>query len=61
MDKEGCTKIVNFKTPGAGVLMFGRGHISLYSEYVVSSTLSIHFTLIALVSRKYDAAFLYHL
>ena len=28
MTKEGCTKIVNFMTPGAGVLMFGRGHIS---------------------------------
>ena len=28
MTKEGCTKIVNFMTPGAGVLMFGHGHIS---------------------------------
>ena len=28
MIKEGSTKIVNFKTPGAGVLMLGRGHIS---------------------------------
>ena len=28
MTKEGCTKIVNFMTPGAGVLVQGRGHIS---------------------------------
>ena len=58
--KEGSTKIVNFKTPGAGVLMLGRFHISHYSEYVLSSTLSINVTLIAIVIRDYDAAFLYH-
>ena len=28
MIKEGSTKIVNFMTPGAGVLVLGRGHIS---------------------------------
>ena len=28
MTKEGSTKIVNFMTPGAGVLALGRGHIS---------------------------------
>ena len=28
MTKEGSTKIVNFITPGAGVLLLGRGHIS---------------------------------
>ena len=28
MNKEGSTKIVNFMTPGAGVLVLGRGHIS---------------------------------
>ena len=40
--KEVSTKIVNFMTPGAEVLMLGRGNIiSHYSEYVVSSTLSI--------------------
>ena len=27
MTKEGSTKIVNFMTPGAGVLALGRGHI----------------------------------
>ena len=59
MTNKGSTKIVNFMTPGAGVLMFGRGHIS-QSEYVVSSTLSIYSTLIAIVLRDYDAAFLYH-
>ena len=26
MTKEGSTKIVNFMTPGAGVLLLGRGH-----------------------------------
>ena len=26
--KEGSTKIVNFMTPGSGVLLLGRGHIS---------------------------------
>ena len=53
MTKEEFTQI------GAGVLMLGRGHIS-YSEYVLSSTLSIYSTLIAIVLRDYDAAFLYH-
>ena len=33
----------------AGVLMLGRCHISHYSEYVVSSTLSMYSTLIAIV------------
>ena len=28
MTKEGYTKIVNFMTPGAGVLVLGRGHMS---------------------------------
>ena len=60
MTKKGCTKIVNFMIPGAGVLMLGRGHISHYSEYVLSSTLSIYSTLIAIVLRDYDAAFRYH-
>ena len=48
MTKEGSTQIVNLMTPGAGVLMLGCGHISHYSEYVVSSTLSIYITLIAI-------------
>ena len=60
MTKEGSTKLVNFITSGAGVLMLGCGHISHYSEYVLSSTLSIYSTLIAIVLRDYDAAFLYH-
>ena len=60
MTKEGSTKIVNFMTPGAGVLMLGRGHISHYSEYVLSSTLPIYSTLITIMLRDYDAAFLYH-
>ena len=28
MTTEGSTKIVNFMTPGVGVLVLGRGHIS---------------------------------
>ena len=28
MSKEGSTKIVNFMTPGAGVLVLGRSHIN---------------------------------
>ena len=58
--KKGSTKIVNFMTPGAGVLTLGRGHICHYSEYVLSSTLSIYSTLIAIVLRDYDGAFLFH-
>ena len=60
MTKEGSTKIVNFNTPMAEVLMLGHGHISHFSEYVLSSTLSIYSTLVAIVFRDYDAAFLYH-
>ena len=58
MIKDWSTQIVNFMTPGAGVLMLGHGHIShIYSEYVLSSTLSIYSTLIAIMLRDYDAAF----
>ena len=62
MTKEGSTKIVNFMTPRAGVLMLGLAiyNISHYSEYVLSSTLSIYSALIALVLRDYDAAYLFH-
>ena len=41
----------------ADVLMLGRGLISHFSEYVLSSTLSIYSTLIATMLRDYDAAF----
>ena len=58
MTKEGSTKIVNFNTPRAGVLMLGRGHISHFSEYVLSSTLSIYSTLIAIMLRDYGCSFL---
>ena len=40
--------------------MLGHGHISRYSEYVFSFTLSIYSTLIAIVLWDNDAAFLYH-
>ena len=41
-------------TPRAGVLMLGHGYICHYSEYALSSTLSIYSTLIAIVFRDYD-------
>ena len=40
--------------------MLGRGHIRHYSEYLSSFTLSIYSTLIAIVLRDCEAAFLYH-
>ena len=36
------------------------GHKSHYSEYVFSSSLSVYFTLIAIVLKDYDAAFQYN-
>ena len=48
MTKEGSTKIIILMNPRAGVLVLGRGHIRHYSEYVVSSTLSIYSTLVAI-------------
>ena len=50
MTKEELTQI------GAGVLMLGRGRVSHFSEYVLSSTLSIYSTLIVIMLRDYDAA-----
>ena len=58
MTKERSVMIVNFITLGAGGLMLGRGYISHYSEYALSSTLSIYITLIAIVLREYNTAFL---
>ena len=51
MSYEGSIKTVTFMTPWAGVLMLGRGHISHYSEYAASFTLSIYSTLIDIVLR----------
>ena len=48
MTKKGSTKIVNFMASGAGVLVLGHDHISYYSEYALSFTLSIYSTLIAI-------------
>ena len=45
---------------GRGSDVRGRSHISFYSEYVLSSTLLIYSTFIAIVLRDCDAAFLYH-
>ena len=60
MTKEGSAKIANFITIGAGSQL-GCGYISHYSEYVLSSTLSIYISLIAIVLKGYNAAFLCHL
>ena len=60
MTKEGSTKVVNFMTPGVGVLMLGRCHISQHSEYLLSCTLSIYLTLIAIMLMDYGASILYH-
>ena len=38
MTQEGSTKIINFMSPGAGVLVLGRGHISHFSKNALSST-----------------------
>ena len=57
---EGYVKIVNFITPGGGVLMLERGHMCHHSKYAPSSTLSIYSTLIAVVLRDYNAAFQCH-
>ena len=58
MNKKASTKIVYFITPGAGFRMLECGNKSHYSEYKVSSTLSIYNILIAFVLWDYDAAFL---
>ena len=58
--KEGSTKIVNVMTPRVGVLMLERCHVSQYSKYVLSSSLSIYSTMIDIVLRHYDASFLCH-
>ena len=60
MTKEGSTKIINFMTPVDWVLMLRRGYVSHYSEYILSSSLSIYSALIPTVLSDYDAAFLYH-
>ena len=36
--------------------MVGRGYISHYTVYALSSTLSIYITLIAIVCKEYNAA-----
>ena len=60
MTKKGSARIVNFFTIGAGGLVLGCGYITHYSEYALSSTLSIYITLIAIVLREFNAALLYH-
>ena len=58
MTNEGSTQIVNFMTPGTGVRVLGLCHISNYSEYVLSSTISIYSTLFTIVLMDYAVAFL---
>ena len=58
MTKERSTKIVNFMNHEAGVHILGRGHLSHYSESVLSSTLSIHSKMIAII--LYNTALICH-
>ena len=60
INKEWSPIPVNFMTRGARVLMLGRGHISHYSDYALSSSLSIFSSLISTVFRDYNAAFIGH-
>ena len=60
MTKEGSAKIVNFITNGAGGRMLGRGYMSHYIEYALSSIVSMNITLIAIVLSEYNAALLCH-
>ena len=39
MTKEDSTKTINFMTPGAGVVVLGRGHISRIGKMHYSSLL----------------------
>ena len=48
-----------FHDPGAGSDVRAWPYMS-YSEYILSSTLSIYSTLIAIVLRDFNAAFLYN-
>ena len=45
-------------TLGAGVLILGRGHVRRYSEYALSSSLSIFSASISIVLWDNNAAFL---
>ena len=56
MTMEGSTKIVNFMTFSAAVLMLGCSHTSHYSEYALSST-PMYSTFNAIVLRDYNTAF----
>ena len=57
---EGSVWIVNFISIGDGGLVLGRGYVGHYIECALYSALSVCITLIAVVLRKYDAAFLCH-
>ena len=59
MTKERSAKIVNFIPTGQRSFLLGRGYISYYSEYALSSTLSIYITLIAIVLSVNNAAFIF--
>ena len=63
MTRGEYVKIVNFIIIGAGGRLLGFGYTKHYSEYELSSNLSIYtlyITLIAIVLREYSAAFVCH-
>ena len=59
MTKEGSTKIIKFITIRVFRYSVAICHYR-YSEYALSSNLSIYIPLIAIELSKYDAAFLCH-
>ena len=56
MTGEGSVRIVNFIFRGAGGLVLVRCYVGHYSEFTLSSALSVCIKLIAVVLRKYGAA-----
>ena len=56
MTGEWSVRIVNFIFRGAGGLVLVRCYVGHYSEYTLSSALSVCIKLIAVVLRKYGAA-----
>ena len=58
LTKEVSIKNLNFMTPGAGVLVLGRGHINhtVYVEYALVFTLSKFRILISIVLKIFNAS-----
>ena len=59
MTKEGYNKIVNLRTPRAGVMEGGRGNGGVTIVYIFEWHVSIFNKKIAIALRDYNAAFLF--